>query len=46
MAYQLGNRLHCIRHCMWCIVNKIVIVNSVRVDDRTTELAIIASNDL
>ena len=43
MASQLANEYACIKHCRG-VYEKNRIVNSVRVDDWTAELAITASN--
>ena len=45
MAFQLENDDCCIKHC-WGVYEQNDIVNSVRVDDWTPELAIIGSNEL
>ena len=44
MASQLENKLCCVKHC-WDVYEQNSIVHSVRVDDWTSEWAIIASND-
>ena len=43
MVPQLASENCCINHC-WGVYEQNSIVNSVRADDRTAELAIIASN--
>ena len=45
MKSQLENELDCIKHCNG-VYEQNNIVNSVRVDDWTAELTIIANNDL
>ena len=45
MATQLENELDYTKHC-WCVYEQNSIMNTVHVDDRTTELAIIAGNEM
>ena len=45
MTSQLDNNLCCIKHC-WRICEQISNVTIVHVNDWTTELAIIISNDI
>ena len=45
MDSQLENELYCIKHC-WGVYKQKSTVNSVRIDDWTTEWAIIANNEL
>ena len=45
MDFQLKYGLCCIKHC-WGVYEQKSTVNSVRVDDWTGELAIIASNEI
>ena len=44
MAPHLRNELCCPKHC-WCTYEQNSIVNSVRADDWTTALVVIASNE-
>ena len=45
MDFHLKYGLCCIKHC-WGVYEQNSIVNSVRVDDWTAELAIIGSNEI
>ena len=44
MASQLMNKIYCVKNC-WGVYEQNSTVNTVRVDDFTTEWAIIANED-